>query len=63
MWLYGYELLTVGHHPAKFIGHGHCGKGDIVILVCHVILQDYLIKEPYDIMEGFPLGKSPSCQV
>ena len=29
---------------AKFGGHRHCGTGDILNLVCHVILQDQEIK-------------------
>ena len=31
-------------HPAKFGGDSHCGSGDIMILVCYVILQDHVIK-------------------
>ena len=32
------EPLKVGHHPAKF------GSKDIMVLVCHVISQDYVTK-------------------
>ena len=32
-------------HPAKFGGRGHCGSGDVAHLICHVTLQDHLIKE------------------
>ena len=37
MWLYGEEPLKVSHHSAKFGGHMHCGNGDIMVLVDHVI--------------------------
>ena len=29
-------------HLAKFGGYGYCSSGDIMVLVCHVILQDYV---------------------
>ena len=35
---------------AKFNGHEYCGIGDIKVLVCHVILQDELIKGSCDFM-------------
>ena len=44
MWFYGLESIKVSYHPTKFGGHGHCGSGDIIILVCHVTLQDHVIK-------------------
>ena len=28
----------VSHHPAKFVGHRHCGGGDMMILVRHYCL-------------------------
>ena len=33
MWLNGWEILIVGHHPPNFVGHRHCGKGDVSIPV------------------------------
>ena len=30
----------VTHYPAKFSGYMHCASGDIMVLVCYVILQD-----------------------
>ena len=33
MWLYGWEPLIVSHSPAKFGGHGHCGSGDLFLVV------------------------------
>ena len=43
MWLYGQEHIKVNYHPAKFGGHKHCGSEDM-IWVCHVVLQDHVIK-------------------
>ena len=33
------------HHPAKFFGYRYCSSGDIMVLVGHVILQDYVNNE------------------
>ena len=33
MWFYAWESLMLSHHPAKFVGHRHCGSGDIMFLV------------------------------
>ena len=33
------------HHPTKFGGHRLCGCRDKIVLVCHVILQNHMIKE------------------
>ena len=38
----------VSHYPAKFGGHRHCDSGDIIVLVCHVISQECLIKRSRD---------------
>ena len=43
------------HHPDKFVGHKHCGSGEIMVLVCHVILQD-----PMTIALRKIMGKSPA---
>ena len=34
----------VSHHPVKFGGCRRCGIGDIMVLVCQVILQDHVVK-------------------
>ena len=26
-------------------GHRHCSSGDMIILICHVILQDHVTRE------------------
>ena len=45
--------------PAKFGGHRHCDSEN----VCHVILQDHVIKESYDFWAGAHQEKSPSYEV
>ena len=41
--------------PGKIGGHKHRGSGDIMVLSCHVILEDHVMIGPYDF-----LGKKPS---
>ena len=48
MCLCRWELVKVGYHPVKFGGHRHSDNGDIVLPVCHVILQDHMIKVSCD---------------
>ena len=52
---YFMELLKVTHHPTKFGGRMHCGIGDIIVLVYHVIWQEHVIKGSYDF-----IGRCPS---
>ena len=47
--------LKTSHHPTKFGSHRFCGNGDIMILVCHSIWQDQVIKRLSDF-----IGKSSS---
>ena len=42
--LYGQKPPNVSHHPNKVCGFRHCGSGDIMVLVGHVILEDHVIK-------------------
>ena len=44
----GWSPFKVSHDPAKFSGHNDFGRGDIMILVCHVIFQDHVIKVSCD---------------
>ena len=37
------------HHPVKLGNQGHCGSEGITVLICHVILQDSVAQEPYDL--------------
>lgn len=38
MWLYGKELIKVSYHSARVAGLRRSVSGDIMLLVCHVIL-------------------------
>ena len=49
MVLGGREGMSTSHHP-KSGGHRYCDSGDIIDLVCQVILQDHVVKELCDIM-------------
>ena len=54
MLLYGQEPIKASYHPAKFSGYSYSGKGVIMVLVCHVILQDHVIKGSCNFMGGNP---------
>ena len=43
----------------------HCDSGDMIVLVCHVVSQDRVIKESMscDFWVGVRQDKLPSCQV
>ena len=53
------ELLIVTHQLAKINGQRTCCFRDILYLMCHVTLQDHVIKEFYDFMEGTSSSCSP----
>ena len=55
MGLYESKPLKVSHDPAKFGGDKHCGRGDIMILICHVISQDHVTLGSCDFMGRSPL--------
>ena len=44
----------MSYHPAKFGGHSHSGSGVIRNLVCHVVLQDDVVKGSCDYIGGSP---------
>ena len=48
----GLGASHVCHHPTTFDVNRHCGSGDIMVLVYHVILQDHVIKVLSDLMGG-----------
>ena len=58
VWCYGLEPLKESYYPSKFRSHIHCGRRDIIVLVCHVISQDHARKQPFDFR-----GRKPSRQV
>ena len=35
-----YDTPKVSHQRTKWGSHMHCGIGDIMVLVCYIILQD-----------------------
>ena len=47
----GLPLILCNHH-AKFHGRSYCGSRDVMYLICHVALQDHVIKGSFDFMEG-----------
>ena len=54
MWFYEQEAIAVSYYLVKFDGHGHSGRGDI-ILVCHMISKDHVFKGSCDFMGESPL--------
>ena len=53
----GHGTLLVGAQQdklpwCKLDGHNHAGSGVMMILVCHMIPQDYVIKGSSDFMGG-----------
>ena len=47
-------LLITSHYPPKFGGHRHCGREDILFLVCHMTSRDFVVRESCSIMVEFP---------
>ena len=55
MWLYGWELVVVCHHPDKFGDHRHCDNWDLTFLICHQTSRNHLLKWQCDFKGGSPL--------
>ena len=53
----------VSRLPATVGGNSHCGSGDIMILLCHVISEDYVIEGSCGFTAGAHQRKLPFCQV
>ena len=53
--------MIVSQHLAKFSGHTHCGRGDVISLVCYLILQSHVTKE--SLLEDDFQVKSSSCEI
>ena len=47
--------MKVSRHSARFGGHRHCGSGDRLVLVCHVISENHVIKGSCDFKSRSPL--------
>ena len=45
--------MKISYHPTKFGGHKDCGGEDIMILVCHVILEKHVIKMSCEFEVGY----------
>ena len=65
MWHYEWKQVIVSQNLAKISGHRHCGSGYILVLVCHVIVQDHMIKRLFELMgrDRAPHDKSPPYRV
>ena len=57
VWLYGYEPIKAGCQHVKFGGYSYSGIRVIMVLACHLISQDHLIKRPRYFMGGSPSWK------
>ena len=42
------QRVKVSHHPARFGGHSYCGIRYVMVLVCHKISQDHVIRGSRD---------------
>ena len=42
VWFYGQQPLKVSYHLTRFGGDKHCGSGDKILLIDHVILKDHV---------------------
>ena len=54
------RIIKFRHYPGKFTGYRRCYNEDIMVLVCHVILQEVLVKGLCDFMVEAHQGKLPS---
>ena len=58
MWLFGEQSIKITYHPVTFGGYRQLGSGDVIFLVCRVILQDPVIKDSSNSMSRSPLKVS-----
>ena len=61
MWLYGWELLILGHYTATFSDFMHCGSRDKTFLICHVISKDHVLRGLCDFMCDFKFSDHKPC--
>ena len=54
MKLYGYQPIKMSYHPAKHGGHRHSSSRQIMIFVCHVTLEDHVMRALYDLLVRSP---------
>ena len=55
MRLYNWEPLTLDHHAVNFGGFRHCGRGDKMISICHVLSNDHIFEGLSDLTGERPL--------
>ena len=48
--------LTLGYYAANFGGFRHCGRGDKMLLISHVISNDHMFKGLREFIGGSPLS-------
>ena len=48
--------VMVSHHFAKINGHRHCDSEDLMVLVCHMIMQNHVIKMLCEFIGGSSSG-------
>ena len=61
MWLYGWELIAVCHHPERFVDNKHFNSGDLMFLISLVTSRDHMLQELYVVMWLF--GWHPLTEV
>ena len=52
VWLNGLNFLIVSHHFAEFSDHRPCGSSVTAAKTVYMTLQNHVIKESGDLMEG-----------
>ena len=53
----------VSYHPVKCCDNKLCSSEYILVLVSLMVLQDYLIKDSFDLIGETPHSESHPCQV
>ena len=59
---YDLETLKVVHPLTDFNGQRHCGSGDDIFMIYHVISQKHLERNHVTLWVVANQGKSPSCK-
>ena len=54
MLLYRQKPIKRSHNPAKISGHRKFGSRGVMFFVCHMTLQDHMIKALYEFMVRNP---------
>ena len=61
MWHYVWVSLIM-LHPAKFGGHRHCSREEILFFVFHITSCHFVVRESCDIMDELPLSLVSTLQ-